>query len=63
MTTPKQNSWQDKAARGEIPWTCSDCLLTFNEGMPDKCYHNDVRCDSLIRRDKASAMQEGNEPQ
>lgn len=63
MTTPLANSWTDRAARGEIPWICSDCLLTFNEGMPDECFHKQQRCTDIIARDKMRAMREGNEQQ
>lgn len=61
--TKQKDTFTNKAARGEVPWVCADCLQTFDEGMPDKCWHGDARCDSLIRRDKARAMQDGNEPQ
>lgn len=54
--------WTDKAARGECPWVCADCCYTFNEGMPDQCYHGVEACTGIIRRDKLRAMRAGNEP-
>lgn len=41
--------WEMKAARGECSWICSDCSMTFPEGMPDKCEHGHQRCTDIIQ--------------
>lgn len=53
--------WTERAARGECAWVCADCCYTFNEGMPDQCYHGVEQCANIIKRDKLRAMREGNE--
>ena len=54
--------WTEQAARGECAWICSDCCLSFSEGMPDQCGVDDPRCTEIIARDKREAMKIGNEP-
>lgn len=48
-------AWELKAARGECSWICSDCSMTFYEGMPDKCEHGHQSCTDIIQRDKEEA--------
>ena len=48
--------WTDQAARGECGWICSDCCISFPEGMPDECPHGHQKCTDIIKRDKADAM-------
>lgn len=51
-------AWELRAARGECGWTCVDCGISDSLGMPDKCYHNNDRCNKLIARDKKEAFEE-----
>ncbi|MED5492718.1 MAG: hypothetical protein VYD45_11435 [Pseudomonadota bacterium] len=51
-----------RAARGEHGWVCSDCCMSYTDGMPDECFHGHQGCTDIIQRDKRNAMQEGNEP-
>ncbi len=55
MNTATRN-WTAQAARGECGWICSDCCVSFSDGMPDECPHVDQRCTDIIKRDKAEAM-------
>ncbi len=48
-------TWMSKAARGECAWICSDCCMTFQEGMPDKCPHGHDQCTRILKRDKEEA--------
>ncbi|WP_316150453.1 hypothetical protein [Cupriavidus sp. BIC8F] len=48
--------WTMRAARDECSWVCSDCCMTFPEGMPDECAHGHQGCTDIIKRDKADAM-------
>lgn len=48
--------WTMRAARGECPWVCSDCCMTFPSGMPDECAHGHQGCTDIIKRDKADAQ-------
>ncbi len=50
-----------RAARGEHGWICSDCCMSYPEGMPDECFHGHQGCTDIIKRDKLAAMREGNE--
>lgn len=50
--------WTMRAARKECGWICSDCCLTFQDGMPDVCPHNHTACSDTITRDKILACQE-----
>ena len=50
--------WTMRAARQECGWICSDCCLTFQDGMPDECPHNHAACTNTITRDKILACQE-----
>lgn len=54
--------WTMRAARGECGWICSDCCMSDQNGMPDRCFCGDERCTAIIQRDKQLAMREGNEP-
>lgn len=54
--------WTQQAARGECGWVCSDCCLTFSQGMPDQCGVDDSKCTEIIARDKRESMKAGNEP-
>ena len=47
--------WTMKAARGECPWVCADCCVTFSSGMPDACVHGHQGCTDIITRDKLDA--------
>jgi hypothetical protein len=47
--------WEARAARGECSWICSDCCMTFSEGMPDACAHGHQNCTDIIQRDKRAA--------
>ena len=53
------NEWTMRAARGECAWICSDCCVTFPDGMPDACAHDIQQCTSIITRDKMSARKQG----
>lgn len=55
MNEMMQN-WTLKAARGECGWICSDCCITFPDGMPEECPHGHQRCTDIIQRDKAEAL-------
>ncbi len=55
MNTATRN-WTAQAARGECGWICSDCCVSFSDGMPDEYPHGDQRCTDIIKRDKAEAM-------
>lgn len=48
--------WTMKAARGECGWICSDCSVSFGDGMPDECLHKYEGCTKIIQRDKALAL-------
>lgn len=48
--------WTAQAARGECGWICSDCSVSFHDGMPDECMHGYDRCTKIIQRDKQLAM-------
>ena len=48
--------WTMQAARGECPWICADCCMTFQTGMPDACAHGIQRCTDIIKRDKSDAQ-------
>lgn len=47
--------WTTSCARMKGMWTCSDCGMTYNEGMPMECYHKYDGCDRIILRDKKEA--------
>ena len=47
--------WTMRAARGECAWICSDCCMTFPDGMPDACAHDIQQCTDIISRDKVDA--------
>jgi hypothetical protein len=49
------HAWTMKAARGECPWVCADCCVTFPQGMPDACAHGHQACTDIITRDKLNA--------
>lgn len=55
-------AWENRAARGECGWICSDCCCEFPKGMPDACLHGHQQCTEIIQRDKLNAMRDGNEP-
>lgn len=42
-------AWELKAARMECSWICSDCSMTFPEGMPDKCEHGHQKCADILQ--------------
>lgn len=48
--------WTMSAARGECSWVCSDCCMTFPDGMPDECAHGLQKCTDIIKRDKKEAL-------
>jgi hypothetical protein len=48
-------SWEDKAVRGECSWICSDCGMSFNDGMPDVCAYDHQVCTDILSRDKERA--------
>lgn len=52
------NEWTARAARGECGWICSDCCVSFPDGMPDTCTHGIQRCTEIIVRDKKHALKE-----
>lgn len=47
--------WTMRAARGECSWICSDCCVTFPDGMPNECAHGHDGCTRIIKRDKKDA--------
>jgi hypothetical protein len=49
------SEWTLQAARGECSWVCSDCCVTFPDGMPDACVHGHQSCTNIIQRDKRDA--------
>lgn len=49
------NAWIDKSARGECGWICTDCCISFPDGMPDTCPHGSDWCTEIIQRDKRRA--------
>lgn len=57
----EMREWTAQAARGECGWTCSDCCMSDQKGMPDTCFCDDPRCTEIIQRDKLAAMADGNE--
>lgn len=48
-------NWTSQAAKGECSWTCSDCCVTVDDGMPDACVHGHQGCTDIIQRDKRIA--------
>lgn len=52
------NEWTERAARGECGWICSDCCVSFPDGMPDACAHGVQRCTDIITRDKKHALKD-----
>ena len=50
------NEWTMQAARGECAWICSDCCISFPDGMPDACVHGSQWCTDIIARDKVDAL-------
>ena len=53
------SEWTMRAARGECAWICSDCCMSFPDGMPDACAHDNQQCTNLIARDKDAARKQG----
>lgn len=53
------NEWTMRAARGECAWICSDCCMSFPDGMPDACAHDNQQCTNIIARDKDAARKQG----
>ena len=51
--------WTTRAAQGKCSWICSDCCVSFSDGMPNECPHGDQRCTDIIKRDKAEATAKG----
>jgi len=51
--------WEIQAARGDCSWVCSDCCVSFPDGMPDACVHGHQSCTDIIHRDKRQARAEG----
>ena len=54
------NEWTLRAARGECGWICSDCCMSFPDGMPDECAHGVQSCTDIIKLDKQIANNGGN---
>jgi hypothetical protein len=54
-------AWTRKAARGECEWICTDCGVSFSDGMPDQCEHGYDECTRIIQRDKLAAKGAGDE--
>lgn len=48
--------WEMKAARGECPWVCADCSVTFPLGMPSSCEYGHQSCTDIIQRDLRAAL-------
>ena len=46
------DEWTMRAARGECAWVCSDCCMSFPDGIPDACAHGIQQCTNIIARDK-----------
>lgn len=40
--------WEVRASKGECAWICSDCCVTFPDGMPKKCEHGHEGCTKII---------------
>jgi hypothetical protein len=57
MMDKATHQWTLRAARGECSWICSDCSVTFKDGMPDECLHGHRGCTDIIKRDKAQASE------
>jgi hypothetical protein len=55
MTT----EFEIRAARGECGWICSDCGMSFPDGMPDACAHGIQRCTDIIASDKTESRKQG----